>query len=135
MTKAKAPAKERYRPDTFGPTFAGHFPPEMRRQMWPLCCGMSILSGFKDVAMLTEDELVQQIEYICTKPRPDFQIFAAEEMRPAMTWLTLADHQMASKKIMDAIEKCGFTLVGTGQPRGKPQGLFLRDTSKSWKLA
>jgi len=122
-------------PAQFGPSFKGDFPPEMRRQMWPLCCGMSILSGFKSVNNLTDEELVEQIEGICTTSRPDFQIFAAENMRPAMTWLTLNASQMASQKIMKAIKKCGFVLVGSGRPRGSEQGLFLRDTSKTWKLA
>lgn len=130
MTAAKAKA----RPTEFGPSLKGHFPPEMRRQMWPLCCGMSILSGFKSVAVLTDQELVDQIEYTCTVPRPDFQIFAPEQMKPAMTWLTLNSSQMSSKKIMTAIEKCGFRLVGVGSPRGLEQGLYLRDTSHTFKL-
>jgi hypothetical protein len=120
-------------PDSYGPSFKGNFPEEMRRQMWPLCCGFSILSGFKSVNNLTNQELVDQIEYICTKPRPDFQIYAKENMRPAMTFLTLNGDQMQSKKIMNAIEKCGFKLIGTGRPRGGSQGLFLRDTSGTWK--
>jgi len=122
-------------PTVFGPTFEGHFPPEMRRQMWPLCCGMSIISGFKSVNTLSDDELVKQIEHICTVPRPDFQIFQHEQMKPAMTWLTLNSGQMTSKKIMDAIKKCGFVKIGEARPRGSPQGLFLRDKSKTWKLA
>ena len=103
--------------------------------MWPLCCGMSILSGFKSIATLTDEELVKQIEYTCTIPRPDLQIFAHEHMKPKMTWLTLNYDQMGSKKIMKAIKACGFVLVGTGKPRGMEQGLYLRDTSKTWKLA
>jgi hypothetical protein len=127
--------EELYRPQAFGPTFQGHFPAEMRRQMWPLCCGMSILSGFKSVNTLTEQELVDQIVYICTKPRPDFQIFKEENMKPTMTWLTLNGDQMASKKIMRAIELAEFNLIGTGVPRYSKQGLFLRDTGKTWKSA
>lgn len=123
------------RPVEFGPSFKGHFPDEMRRQMWPLCCGMSILSGFKHVVNLTDNELVDAIEYTCTIPKPDFQIFKDEKMKPAMTWLTLNENQMNSKKIMAAVEKCGFKLVGTGRPRGSKQSLFLRDTSATWELA
>jgi hypothetical protein len=134
-TAEKPAAKAKNRPTTFGPSFTGDFPPEMRRQMWPLCCGMSIISGFKSVAALTEDELVADIEYICTSPRPDFQIFAHEQMRPAMTWLTLNASQMGSQKIMNASKRTGFVLVGTGRPRGAKQGLFLRDTSGTWKAA
>lgn len=123
------------RPTTFGPSFKGDFPPEMRRQMWPLCCGFSIISGFKNVAKMTPEELVEQIEYTCTVPRPDFQIFGNEQMRPRMTFLTLNSSQMGSKKIMTAIEKCGFKLIGTGKPRASKQGLFLRDTSDTWEFA
>jgi len=121
------------KPKSFGPSFPGNFPAEMRRQMWPLCCGMSILSGFKSVKTLTNEELVAQIEYTCTIPRPDFQIFTYEEMRPHMTFLTLNESQMQSAKIMESIKACGFVKIGEGKPRGGPQGLFLRDTSKTWK--
>jgi hypothetical protein len=127
-------AKPKYRPAEFGPTFKGNFPPEMRRQMWPLCCGMSILSGFKSVNEISEDELIEQIEYVCTKPRPDFQIFVHEQMKPAMTWLTLNADQMKSQKIMKCIDKCGFKMVGYAKPRGRPQGMFLRDTSGTWTI-
>lgn len=128
-------AKPVYRPKTFGPSLPGNFPEEMRRNMWPLCCGFSILSGFKNVANLTEDELVDQIEFCCTTPRPDFQIFASEEMRPKMTFLTLNSTQMGSMKVMKAIERCGFKKVGSGRPRFHEQGLFLRDTSGTWTPA
>ena len=121
-------AAKKDRPTSFGPTFPGDYPAEMRRQMWPLCCGASIISGFKTVNQLTDEELVEQIEYICTTPRPDFQIFAGEHMKPSLTFLTLNSSQMASPKIMAAIEKCGFIKIGEGKPRGSPQGFFLRDT-------
>lgn len=128
-----ATTKERIK--EFGPTFKGSFPPEMRRQLWPLCCGASIISGFKSVNTLTDAELVEQIEYTCTEPRPDFQVFGGEMMKPAMTFLTLNSGQMGSKKILDAIKKCGFVQIGEAKPRGSTQGFFLRDTSKSWKSA
>lgn len=120
------------KPTKFGPTFKGHFPEEMRRQLWPLCCGASILSGFKNIQNLTDAELVQQIEDVI-KAVPDFQVFQTETMTPKMTFLTLNSSQMGSAKIMKAIKAAGFFEVGRGTPRGQPQGFFLRDTSNSWK--
>ncbi len=127
--------KAKVRPEVFGPSFPGHFPAEMRVQLWPLCCGASIISGFKSVNELTDEELLADIIYTCTKPRPDFQVFGHEDMHPKMTFLTLNSAQMQSKKIMKAIEKAGFFKIGKGVPRGMPQGFFLRDTSKTWKSA
>lgn len=118
-------------PAIFGPTFPGNYPEPMRRQMWPLCCGASIISGFKQVNTLTDDELVEQIE-ATMKSRPDFQIYAGETMNPALTFLTLNSGQMESKKIMAAIAKCGFKKIADAKPRGGTQGFFLKDTSKTW---
>jgi hypothetical protein len=36
---------------------------------------------------------------------------------------------------MRAIELAEFNLIGTGVPRYSKQGLFLRDTGKTWKSA
>lgn len=119
-------------PDKFGPTFDGDYPPEMRRQLWPLCCGASILSGFKSVATLTNDELIEQINSVINDAVPDFQVYGYETMRPKLTFLTLNSDQMKSKKIMTAIAKVGFFKVGTAKPRGHIQGFFVRDTSDSW---
>lgn len=116
-------------------TFAGkHFPAEMRRQLWPLCCGASIISGFKNTQTLTDEELVTQIEATCDTI-PDFQVYAGETIKPQFTFLTLNSGQMGSKKIMAAIEKTGFKKIGEGSPRGSAQGFFLRDTSGTWKAA
>lgn len=123
-------------PSVFGPTFNGkHYPDEMRRQLWPLCCGASILSGFKAVNNMTDDELDASIKNACETATPDFQVFSYEQMRPKFTFLTLNSGQMASKKIMAAIERAGFFKIGAGSPRGSTQGFFLRDTSKTWKPA
>lgn len=117
----------------FGPTFKdANFPNEMRRQLWPLCCGASILSGFKTVNQLDPDELVTMIEETI-KSVPDFQVFSHEKMKPALTFLTLNSEQMKSNKIMTALQKCGFIQIGVGSPRGHPQGFFLKDTSNTWK--
>jgi hypothetical protein len=125
MTKKALPTK-------FGPTFPGHYPEEMRTQLWPLCCGARTLSGFKNVANLTEEELDAQIANALDVAIPDFQVFQHETMRPKFTFLTLNSGQMQSPKIMKAIERAGFFLIGTGKPRGSEQGFFLRDTSGSW---
>ena len=126
MTAKKKPAK-------FGPTFAGDYPSEMRTQLWPLCCGARIISGFKHAANLTLEDLVEEIE-ATLKAVPDFQVFEYETIQPKLTLLTLNDHQMASPKIMQAVEKCGFKLVFTAKPRGSKQGFFVRDDSKTLQL-
>lgn len=125
MTKKALPSK-------FGPTFTGNYPEEMRRQLWPLCCGAAILSGFKNVATLTEDELDAQIKNSIDVATPDFQVYMHETMKPKFTFLTLNSGQMQSPKIMKAIERAGFFKVGEGKPRGSTQGFFLRDTSGTW---
>lgn len=130
---AEAKVAKTVKPAKFGPSFAGNFPDEMRRQLWPLCCGASIISGFKAVNLLSDDELIEAINHTVTKAVPDFQVFATEHMRPKMTFLTLNEDQMHSKKIMAAIEKCGFKMIGEGRPRSARQGFFLRDESNSWK--
>lgn len=115
---------------TFGST---SYPSDMRRQLWPLCCGASIISGFKAVNALTEDELIADIN-ACVGMVPDMQVFGGETLNPKFTFLTLNSGQMGSKKIMDCIEKAGFFLIGTGTPRGSQQGFFLRDdTPGTWK--
>lgn len=113
-------------------TFKGSFPEEMRRQLWPLCCGASIISGFKNTQTLTDEELVEQIEKQ-VKAVPDFQVYDGEQINPNLTYLTLNSSQMESKKIMTAIGKCGFVQFATAAPRGSTQGFFVRDDSKTWK--
>lgn len=130
MAKTKFPA-------AFGPSYPGNYPTEMRRQLWPLCCGASILSGFKSVNTLTDEELLDDILTIVDRdgPVPDHQVFEGEIMRPALTFLTLNSGQMQSPKIMTAIEEAGFVSIGTAKPRGSTQGFFVRDTSSSWEAA
>lgn len=118
----------------FGPTFKdANFPEEMRRQLWPLCCGASIISGFKNIHNLTDAELVAQIRATIDDMIPDFQVYRYEQMKPKLTFLTLSKYQMDSKKIMEAIKKVGFVQIGVAQPRGAPQGFFVLDTSKTWE--
>lgn len=111
------------------------YPGEMRRQLWPLCCGASILSGFKDVATLTPQQLVQQINDTIDKHVPDLQVYTGEQMTPKLTFLTLNSGQMGSKKIMDAIKEAGFIKFAEASPRGSPQGFFVRDQSTTFKVA
>lgn len=114
---------------TFG---QASYPADMRRQLWALCCGASIISGFKDVNKLTEDELVSDIES-CVGMVPDMQVFGGEQINPKFTFMTLNSGQMGSAKIMAACDKAGFFLIGTGKPRGSLQGFYLRDdSSDTW---
>lgn len=127
MTAVNKPAK-------FGPTFPGAYPTEMRTQLWPLCCGAKIISGFKHVATKTVDEIVEEIN-ATLKVVPDFQVFDHEQMQPKLTMMTLNSTQMGSKKIMEAVKKCGFKLAFTASPRGMPQGFFVKDDSETYKAA
>jgi hypothetical protein len=126
----KAPAKHTY----FGPTFPGvDFPKEMRRQLWPLCCGASIISGFKDAYRLTEEQLIKQINETILDVVPDFQVFSNEVIRPKLTFLTLNNDQMHSNKIMKCVKACGFVQFAVASPRGTRQGFFVRDDSGTFK--
>jgi hypothetical protein len=118
----------------FGPSPNGPYPSEMRTQLWPLCCGASIISGFKAVATTPVPEIVAQIKEVL-QAVPDHQVFKGEQMMPKFIFLTLNSSQMASKNIMDAITEAGFVKIGSGKPRGSDQGFFLRDDSKTWKPA
>lgn len=127
-------AKKITKPGKFGPTFQGDYPTEMRTQLWPLCCGARIISGFKHVATKEIEEIVEEIE-ATMKSVPDFQVFQHEQMQPKLTMLTLNAGQMGSKKIMEAVEKAGFKLIFTARPRGGEQGFFARDDSGTLKVA
>lgn len=118
---------------TFGPAYPEGYPAEMRRQLWPLCCGASIISGFKSVGNLSNEELVKQIESTINDYIPDLQVFKGEMMQPALTFLTLNQGQWQSKKITDAITKAGFVFIGAANPRGGEQRFYVRDTSKTWR--
>jgi hypothetical protein len=117
----------------FGPTIKGNYPAEMRRQLWPLCCGASILSGFKDVGTIPEDKLVEQIKHTIDGMVPDLQVYGHESMMPKLTFLTLNSTQMGSDKIMSAVTKAGFVKFAEATPRGHAQGFFVRDVSNSFK--
>ena len=84
-------------------TFKGDFPAEMRRMIWPLCCGFSIISGFKNTLKLSEEALTSKIISIIEGDYPDFQVYEGEEISPSMTFLTLNEEQMNSNKVMRAI--------------------------------
>lgn len=113
---------------------SGSYPDDMRRQLWPLCCGASIISGFKDVHKFDDvEELTKAIESTINDYLPDLQVFNGEKMMPKLTFLTLNSAQMGSKKIMDAITAAGFVKFATANPRGSAQGFFVHDTSGSFK--
>lgn len=118
----------------FGPTAPQPYPTEMRRQLWPLCCGASIISGFKSVATLTHDELVAQIKSTIDDYVPDLQVFTGETICPQLIFLTLNQDQMGSSKIMKAIEAVGFAQFATAKPRGTKQGFFYKDLTNTFKV-
>lgn len=110
------------------------YPAEMRRQLWPLCCGASILSGFKDVQKLDHDALVKQIKETIDDYVPDHQVYIGEVICPKLIYLTLNQGQMASDKIMKAIKEVGFVKFAEAKPRGTPQGFFILDLSGTFTL-
>lgn len=126
------PAKKAVVPAKFGPTYPGNYPEEMRTQLWPLCCGARIISGFKAAHMSTLEELVEQMEAVI-EAVPDHQVYSHENMKPRLVFLTLNNKQTESKKIMDAVAKVGFKLFAEAQPRGSKQSFFVLDQSNSFK--
>lgn len=110
------------------------YPAEMRNQLWPLCCGAQIISGFKSVATETHEELVAKINDICTNYVADHQVYTGETMKPTVCFLTLNGGQMMSAKIISAVEAAGFKLFATGTDRGSDQGFFVRNKSGAFKL-
>ena len=132
-TTKKAPAKAaKAVPAKFGPTYNGNYPEEMRTQLWPLCCGARIISGFKAAHLSTEEGLVEQIVKVL-QAVPDHQVYTHEQMKPNLTFLTLNSGQMGSKKIMDAVTKAGFKKFAVAKPRGQAQGFFVRDDSNTYE--
>ncbi len=115
-------------------TQAEPYPPEMRTQLWPLCCGASIISGFKDAAKFTEAELVAKINEVIEKYVPDHQVYVSETITPRLVFLTLNADQMGSAKLMGAVTAAGFKQFATASPRHSAQGFFVRDKSGSFEL-
>lgn len=110
------------------------YPSEMRTQLWPLCCGASIISGFKSVGSLTHDQLVKQMTDIINNYTPDNQVFKGEAIRPKLVFLTLNSSQMQSDKLMKAVEAVGFKKFAKAFPRGSGQGFFFYDASNTFEL-
>lgn len=110
------------------------YPATMRTQLWPLCCGARIISGFKDAHQYTDEELIKKINETIDEYIPDMQVFAGEVMQPKLVFLTLNYSQMGSPKIMGAVTACGFVKFAEAQPRGAPQGFFVKDMSNSFKV-
>lgn len=118
-------------------TFKGkNFPQEMRRQLWPNCCGAGIISGFKDVQLLDDNELLAQLKETL-KSLPDFQVYEGEQLKPSVDFLTLNWNQARSEKIMKAVTAAGFVCIGSVEARGRgwPQHFYIRDKTKTWKPA
>jgi hypothetical protein len=109
------------------------YPDTMRTQLWPLCCGASIISGFKNVGTMDHDELVKAITDTCSEV-PDHQVYQNEKIIPKMTYLTLNEQQTQSVKIMSAVLDAGFVKFATAKPRGSLQSFFVRDISNTFKL-
>lgn len=110
------------------------YPAEMRNQLWPLCCGAQILSGFKSVGTDTHEDLVKKINDLCDNYVADHQVFANEVMKPTVCFLTLNGGQMASAKIIKAVEEAGFKQFAKGTDRGYDQGFFVRNKSGNFKV-
>lgn len=110
------------------------YPAEMRVQLWPLCCGAKIISGFKAVQNFEPEELAKQIVDVCENWTPDGQVYAGESLNPNLTFLTLNSGQIASKAIMSAITAAGFVQIGQGTPRNAQQGFFVRDPGKKFTV-
>lgn len=137
--------KSSYATDTakgrFGPSLANAahpgqntpYPAEMRTQLWPLCCGGKIISGFKDVGNYTDDELVTKIKEVLNWT-PDMQVFGGEGLRPVLCFLTLNSGQLASPKIIEAVETVGFQRFATSMSMSGQQGWFVFDPSGEFKL-
>jgi hypothetical protein len=91
------------------------YPADMRVQLWPLCCGARILSGFKNVAGKSTDEMVKMIEEQLNDYIPDGQVYIGERINPPLTFLTLNAGQASSKTLMDAVYKAGFKELFTAK--------------------
>jgi hypothetical protein len=111
------------------------YPAEMRTQLWPLCCGAKIISGFKSVGNKTSEQLVKEINEVCDEYVADHQVYVGETMIPRLTFLTLNEQQASSKKITDAIQEAGFKLFATARPRGALQHFYYRDLTNTFKAA
>lgn len=119
--------------DAADPNLGGAYPAEMRTQLWPLCCGAKIISGFKSVGNYTDDELVTKIKEVLNWT-PDMQVFRGEGLRPVLCFLTLNSGQLASPKIIEALEKVGFQRFATSMSMSGPQGWFVFDARGEFKL-
>lgn len=107
-----------------------NYPTEMRTQLWPLCCGARIISGFRNAYRMNKDELIKQINDIIDHQIPDHQVYSGEKMMPKLIFLTLNNDQMASQTIMEAIKTVGFKQFAVGRPRGHAQGFFVLDKTQ-----
>lgn len=110
------------------------YPEDMRTNLWPLCCGAAILSGFKNVGNKTDEELRAAIMEQVTNSIPDNQVYAGEQIRPGTLFVTLNGGQMGSPKIVKALTDCGFVQFAQGTDRNAQQGFFVRTANGNFKL-
>jgi len=108
------------------------YPEEMRLNLWPLCCGASILSGFKHVPGIDDDELHKQLDAVLESV-PYNQVYKNEQMRPQVQFVVLNATQMGSPRIVKAVTDRGFRAIATFARTGKIT-LFVRDLNNSFKL-
>lgn len=90
-----------------GKKASASFPDDMRRQLLPLCCGASFLSGFKKTQQQTVQQIVEEIKENLAAV-PDFQVYASEHMNPQLCFTILNASQSASPKIIEALQTAGF---------------------------
>jgi len=112
---------------------AKSYPSDMRVQLWPLCCGATILSGFKDTSTLTPEALVQQIKDTM-QAIPDHQVFAGETITPKTIWVVLNGSQCKSPKITGALETVGFREVAECMLNSGIGKFYVYDGTKTFKI-
>lgn len=113
------------------------FPVETRTQLWPLCCGATILSGLEspDVTLLSPDALTELIRSNLEDYIPDFQVVAhMKQGCSAVVWLTLNKTQMSSAKLVNAVKANGFVPVAWNMSMGGGITYFVRDLGGNFKL-
>lgn len=88
------------------------YPAELRAQLYPLCCGFTVISGFKDAGSKTEAGLTEELQTVMKKV-PYNQVYTGEKMMPKTFSLVLNTSQMGSPKIVNAVRAAGFMPVAT----------------------
>jgi hypothetical protein len=79
------------------------YPEEMRNQLWPLCCGAAIVSGFKGAP--TGEALDAALAAI-----PYNQVYSGETRKPQLVFICLNHDQAKSPSISKLLSDRGFVL-------------------------